>query len=45
MTFVDGGTDEHGHFVRLAFDLPRGVYATIALREIMRNEEVDEDGD
>jgi tRNA(Glu) U13 pseudouridine synthase TruD len=28
--------DEHGHYVRLAFDLPPGVYATVVLREIMK---------
>ena len=33
---VDGGTDEHGGFIRLSFDLPRGAYATVVLREIMR---------
>ena len=33
---VDAGLDEHGHYVRVAFDLPRGVYATVALAEIMK---------
>ncbi|MHC4990950.1 MAG: tRNA pseudouridine(13) synthase TruD [Planctomycetota bacterium] len=35
---VDGGIDEHGHYVRVAFDLPRGIYATVAMREIMKND-------
>ena len=33
---VDGGMDEHGPYIRVAFDLPRGIYATVALREIMK---------
>lgn len=32
---IDSGVDEHGAYVRLAFDLPRGAYATVLLREIM----------
>lgn len=33
---VEGGVDEHGAFVRLAFELPRGSFATVVLREIMK---------
>lgn len=33
---VSGGADEHGPFVRVAFDLPRGSFATMVLREIMK---------
>lgn len=33
---VEGGIDEHGHFVRVAFELPRGSFATVVLREIMK---------
>ncbi len=33
---VDSGLDEHGAYVRTAFDLPRGPYATVVLREIMK---------
>jgi tRNA pseudouridine13 synthase len=33
---VSGGVDEHGSFVRVAFDLPRGCFATMVLREIMK---------
>ncbi len=35
---VDSGFDEHGPYVRVAFDLERGAYATVVLREIMRAE-------
>jgi tRNA pseudouridine13 synthase len=41
---VDGGLDENGHYVRVAFDLPRGVYATVVLREIMRSDEASTAG-
>jgi tRNA pseudouridine13 synthase len=50
---VEGGLDEHGPYVRVAFDLPRGAYATTVLREIMKPElvgagaapEIDDDED
>ncbi len=32
---VEGGADEHGTFVRCAFELPRGCFATSVMREIM----------
>ncbi len=35
---VEGGIDEHGGYVRVAFDLPGGAYATAVLREIMKND-------
>jgi tRNA pseudouridine13 synthase len=35
---VEGGADEHGSYIRVAFDLARGMYATITLREIMKND-------
>lgn len=41
---VEGGFDEHGPFIRCVFDLPRGMYATIVLREIMKNAEADHGG-
>ena len=34
---ISGGVDEHGAYIRLAFELPRGAFATVALREIMKN--------
>lgn len=33
---IEGGMDEHGGFVRVAFDLPRGSFATAVLREIIK---------
>jgi tRNA pseudouridine13 synthase len=33
---VEGGVDGHGGYIRLAFDLRRGAYATVLLREIMK---------
>lgn len=37
---VEGGIDEHGGYVRLAFDLPPGSYATSVLREVMKTEDL-----
>lgn len=33
---VEGGVDEHGGYIRCAFDLPRGAFATTVLDEIMK---------
>ena len=41
---VDGGIDDHGPFVHVAFDLPRGTYATVVLREIMKDESLTQIG-
>jgi len=38
---LDAGVDEHGGYIRVAFDLPRGTYATIVLREIMKVDETE----
>ena len=35
---VTGGADEHGPYVRLVFDLTRGSFATVVLREIMKKD-------
>lgn len=35
---LSGGADEHGPYLRTAFDLPRGSFATIVMREVMKNE-------
>ena len=37
-TDIEGGIDDHGPYVRIAFDLPAGAYATTVLREIMKND-------
>ena len=37
---VEGGFDDHGPYVRCVFDLRRGMYATMVLREIMRSDDV-----
>ena len=38
---ISGGVDEHGSFIRVAFELQRGTYATIVLREIMKIQELE----
>lgn len=38
---ISSGADDHGPYVRLAFDLPRGAFATTLLREIMKNKNID----
>ncbi len=35
---IESGIDEHGPFIRIAFDLSRGTYATVLLREIMKED-------
>ena len=35
-TEVEGGSDELGPYIRVAFDLPRGAFATVVLDEIMK---------
>ncbi|MBC7783197.1 MAG: tRNA pseudouridine(13) synthase TruD [Burkholderiales bacterium] len=37
-TKLESGVDEHGAFITIAFTLPRGAYATILLRELMKND-------
>lgn len=41
---IEGGVDEHGNYIRVSFDLPRGAYATIVMREIMKSELVESEG-
>jgi tRNA(Glu) U13 pseudouridine synthase TruD len=31
-----GGVDEQGAYLRCVFELPRGAYATMVLREVMK---------
>lgn len=35
---VEGGIDEHGAYVRCAFELPRGSFATTVMDEVMKTE-------
>lgn len=35
---IEGGVDEQGEYIRVAFELPRGAFATIVLREMMKND-------
>lgn len=32
---VEGGVDEHGAFIRCVFDLPKGSFATVMMRELL----------
>lgn len=34
---VEGGADGHGPYLRVAFDLPRGSFATVVMDELMKN--------
>ncbi len=38
---VEGGADAHGPYLRCAFDLPRGSFATVVMDELMKNGAVD----
>jgi tRNA pseudouridine13 synthase len=42
---IDAGVDEHGGYIRLAFELPPGAYATIVTREVMKNAHEDEEAE
>jgi len=43
---VEGGLDEHGPYIRCAFELPRGSFATVVMREVMKPErEIDLDSE
>lgn len=35
---AEGGVDERGHYIRCVFELPRGAFATVVMREIMKPE-------
>ncbi len=38
---IEGGMDEHGPFIRATFELPRGAFATMVMREILKSESMD----
>ncbi|MFN5943788.1 MAG: tRNA pseudouridine(13) synthase TruD [Phycisphaerae bacterium] len=42
---VEGGVDEHGAYIRCAFELPRGSFATVVMRELMKPAEALTDDD
>jgi tRNA pseudouridine13 synthase len=42
---TDAGVDEHGAYIRIAFDLPAGSYATVLLREIMKSPDLNSERD
>jgi tRNA pseudouridine13 synthase len=39
---VESGVDEHGAFIRCAFELPAGAFATEVLREVMKPDDIRE---
>ena len=41
---LEGGVDEHGGFITVAFTLPAGSFATVLLRELMKNDAEDGEG-
>lgn len=42
---VEGGIDEHGAYIRCAFELPRGSFATTVLDEIVKDDPLKDDRD
>jgi len=36
---LSAGADEHGPYLRVSFTLPKGAFATVVCREIMKNDE------
>lgn len=38
---VEGGVDEIGAYIKASFELPRGAYATMVLREVMKDASSD----
>lgn len=42
---LEAGLDEHGPYIRVAFDLPRGAFATVVLEELMKTGAPEENED
>lgn len=40
---IEAGVDEHGPYIRCAFELPPGAFATIVMREIMKSNNTPSD--
>lgn len=38
---IEGGVDQHGHFIRCAFDLPAGSFATMLVRELLKSDRIE----
>lgn len=38
---VEGGVDENGHYIRCAFDLPAGSFATMLVRELLKSDRIE----
>ncbi|QDU70248.1 tRNA pseudouridine(13) synthase TruD [Mucisphaera calidilacus] len=38
---IESGADEHGPYIETSFTLPRGAFATMILREVMKNDVPD----
>jgi len=38
---IAAGSDNHGDFIQVVFTAPPGCYATVVLRELMKNDEAD----
>ncbi len=42
---LSGGMDDAGAYIRCKFDLPRGCFATVVMREIMKNDQAPLDNE
>lgn len=38
---VEGGVDDNGHYIRCAFDLPAGSFATMLVRELLKSDRIE----
>ncbi len=38
---VEAGVDENGHYIRCAFDLPAGSFATMLMRELLKSDRIE----
>jgi tRNA pseudouridine13 synthase len=38
---IEGGVDQHGHYIRCAFDLPAGSFATMLVRELLKSDRIE----
>jgi tRNA(Glu) U13 pseudouridine synthase TruD len=38
---VEAGADENGHYIRCAFDLPAGSFATMLVRELLKSDRIE----